>query len=533
MPITLDGTLGITTPALTVTGASTFTGNISTAGNLVFTTTGDRIIGDFSNATVANRVSFQTSTTNGNTSIPVLPNGTATVASHLYYEGTDPANSSFFQVGTIAAEQTLRADKQGTGSYRPITFYTSGSERMRIDTSGNVGIGTNSPNFGGNSVALAVNGATSSALNLKVADVGAFTASSGSGYSTVADTRASTVMGFTVGASERMRIDAAGNVGIGTVGPSQKLDVVGNIITSQSITIGSNGLYQAGSIYSDSNWGMLFRAKQASPAVAEYKWSNAADTERMRIDTSGNVGIGQPTPTANLHVRNTGGNTTFKLEYGAGGTQSNIIGANSEMSLQVSGSSIMTFYTNSAEVGRFNSSGHFLVGCTAVPNVGATPDQYGFSVSAAEVVISKNTSGTTPAIYVKTSSGANKTAITFYNGINQVGSISTSTTNTSFNPSSDRRLKDNITPIVNGLERVSKLKPVDYTWKADGVKDNGFIAQDLLETAEFANRVNPIGKAEDGSDLYGVDYMKFVSVLTAAIQELNAEVQSLKQQLGK
>jgi len=97
---------------------------------------------------------------------------------------------------------------------------------------------------------------------------------------------------------------------------------------------------------------------------------------------------------------------------------------------------------------------------------------------------------------------------------------------------SDRRLKDSITPIANGLERVSKLKPVDYIWKADGTQDNGFIAQDLLEIPEFAHRVNPIGKAEDGSDLYGVDYMKFVAVLTAAIQELNAKVTELEAKLA-
>jgi hypothetical protein len=77
-------------------------------------------------------------------------------------------------------------------------------------------------------------------------------------------------------------------------------------------------------------------------------------------DASGNVGIGQSTPTANLHVRNTGGNATFKLEYGAGGTISQIIGASSEMSLQAAGASSITAYTNGTERMRIDSSGNLL-----------------------------------------------------------------------------------------------------------------------------------------------------------------------------
>ena len=85
----------------------------SLAGNLSFTGTGNRITGDFSNATEANRVALQSSTTNGNTIIPLYPNGT----------------------GTLAGLSTPTV---------PMVFNTNGSERMRIDTSGNVGIGASS-----------------------------------------------------------------------------------------------------------------------------------------------------------------------------------------------------------------------------------------------------------------------------------------------------------------------------------------------------------------------------------------------------
>ena len=62
---------------------------IDSSGNINIATAGARITGDFSNATVANRVAFQSSTTNGATDIPIIPNGTATNARHFYYSTND------------------------------------------------------------------------------------------------------------------------------------------------------------------------------------------------------------------------------------------------------------------------------------------------------------------------------------------------------------------------------------------------------------------------------------------------------------
>ena len=67
--------------------------------------------------------------------------------------------------------------------------------------------------------------------------------------------------------------------------------VTGSFFGSKSIRIGSGGSYQAGSIYSDGNWGMIFRAAQASPNQAYYRWADSGDTELMRIDTSGNLDV--------------------------------------------------------------------------------------------------------------------------------------------------------------------------------------------------------------------------------------------------
>ena len=133
---------------LNVTGTTTFTGGItipsvSISGNATFTGTGNRIYGDFSNATIANRVAFQTSTTNGNSNLSIIPNGTSTTAALNAYNNQDPTNASYIAVGTggSGTEAQIISGIRGTGTYLPLTFYTNNLQRMRLDTSGNLGIG--------------------------------------------------------------------------------------------------------------------------------------------------------------------------------------------------------------------------------------------------------------------------------------------------------------------------------------------------------------------------------------------------------
>jgi hypothetical protein len=210
---------------------------LTNSGNLAFTGTGNRITGDFSNATAANRVAFQTSTVDGNTIIAVIPNGTATGASLLLENSSGLVNASFLQATIDTASASIRSGIRGTGTYLPMTFFTGGSERVRIDTSGNVGIGTSSPttalSLDKTNVAfrgqLTINGGSTGTSQITLYKgttsdtdlVGQLYAINTQNSVSLSAYKADGVLLLeTNGNTERMRIDSAGNVGIGTSSPN-------------------------------------------------------------------------------------------------------------------------------------------------------------------------------------------------------------------------------------------------------------------------------------------------------------------------
>jgi hypothetical protein len=107
--------------------------NQQITGNVAFQGTGNRITGDFSNA-LASRVAFQTSTTNGNTILSVLPNGTAFTSSLDVFNSSDTANHTRFRFLISNTENRLGDTIVGTGTYLPMTFYTGGSETARFSS---------------------------------------------------------------------------------------------------------------------------------------------------------------------------------------------------------------------------------------------------------------------------------------------------------------------------------------------------------------------------------------------------------------
>jgi hypothetical protein len=110
-----------------------------------------------------------------------------------------------------------------------------------------------------------------------------------------------------------------------------------------------------------------------------------------------------------------------------------------------------------------------------------------------------------------------------------VGNITTTSSTTAYNTSSDYRLKENVTPMVGALDKVALLKPITYKWKVDGSSGEGFIAHELAEVIPDCVSGEKDAVDEEGKPVYqGVDTSFLVATLTAAIQEQQTIINDLK-----
>lgn len=128
----------------------------------------------------------------------------------------------------------------------------------------------------------------------------------------------------------------------------------------------------------------------------------------------------------------------------------------------------------------------------------------------------------------------NTSAVVFKNSADAlIGSISLTGSATSYNTTSDYRLKENQLPIKDAVEKLLNLKPCTYTWKTDGSQGEGFYAHELQKVVPLAVTGTKDGLNEDGTPNYqSVDLSKLVPLLTAALQEAWLEIKWLKSQIS-
>jgi hypothetical protein len=263
----------------------------------------------------------------------------------------------------------------------------------------------------------------------------------------------------------------------------------------------------------------------------------AADGTVVYENASGNVGIGTSSPGSKLEISasnpvftiyntNTGDNgITWESDAASGASRAslflNYVNFELRMAAGASGGSyFQSFYTNGSERARIDSSGALLVNTTSATGT------VNFSVAA-------DTTTKNPMSVVNTrATAATDFSILFYRAGNIVGSVQTSLSATSYVTSSDYRLKEYIQPMTGALAKVAALKPVTYKWKSDGSNGQGFVAHELAEVVPDAVTGEKDAVNEDGSiKPQGIDTSFLVATLTAAIQELKAEVDSLRAQV--
>lgn len=264
----------------------------------------------------------------------------------------------------------------------------------------------------------------------------------------------------------------------------------------------------------DTNTGVFF------PAADTIAWTTGG-TERMRADSSGNVGIGTSSPTfasgGGLQVKNAGF-TSVRV------TSSSSTGIDFAQDTSANGymynrdNAALIFGTNNTERARIDSSGNLLVGTTSTIGTNGK-----FCIVA--------TGGATNDFYV-TKPSVNQyynPAIFLNNAGTNVGYIQCSTTATTYSTSSDYRLKHDIEPMTGALAKVAQLKPVTYKWNSNNSTSQGFIAHELQAVIPDAVVGEKDAVDAEGNPQYqGIDTSFLVATLTAAIQELKAEVDALK-----
>ena len=270
--------------------------------------------------------------------------------------------------------------------------------------------------------------------------------------------------------AEAMRIDANGNVGIGTISPTQKLHLVGS---GDTMMLVNDGTY-------NSFFGTISGQTRVSNDNTIPIVFATNSTERMRIDSSGNLLVGKTSADFNNSTRGNveiSGSGSAILALEAGSTNDYIFNDGTNFEILAGSGQGIRFYTNgSNERARIDSSGALLVGTTSAAATAGIGTKI-IPNTDAPYISTVGTFSTNSAYgYYLYSTGAG--AFRCYIGYG--GTIYA--TSTSITAISDASLKENVRDLDKGLDTILALKPRRFDWKnGDGNDIMGFVAQEVEE----------------------------------------------------
>ena len=350
-------------------------------------------------------------------------------------------------------------------------------------------------------------------------------------------------------------IDSSEKVGIGTTSPSSLLHIAGTSGTLARI-VGTNAssdvrlLFDAGGTTGQIQYAGASHASLADTLTLVTQGDIRtvhAGSQKVTIKSDGKVGIGTSSPAQLLHIKGGASGSSYSadsadkliLEHSdsvtmdirtpsnaqalimfSDGTRSQgLIGYNhSDDSLRFSNS-------GNSERMRINSSGTLLVGKTASSTTTA-----GFQVSANDFMSYTNTSTDTGdrLLILNQQNRSSGNLLEFRTQGSNVGIISlNSSGNMVYGGTSDYRLKENLKPIENGLDRLNQLNPVSFDWKETGINSEGFIAHEVQEIFTDA-----VSGEKDGEHMQQLDYGRITPLLVKAIQEQQTQIDALQSEIN-
>jgi hypothetical protein len=442
--------------------------------------------------------------------------GTATTAAVTAQFGNTGNVVTFIDSGATGNFGVVGANAMG--------FYTNGSEKMRLDSSGNLGLGVTPSAWDSGFKAIdvaAVSAFTGSATGTDVWNNTRVTASAAI-YKTTAEASfyrqftgqhvwynaPSGTAGDPITFTQAMTLTAAGDLGIGTSSPAHPLDVVKSLNTDIVIKItnpnvgttaaaqffASNGTTQTqffhtgtnyvstgvlnqadlGGIYTASAAGLAIVADNASGSI---KFATGGTTERARIDSSG----------------------YFKASNN--GTYAGVAAGFHEFNQSLDNPPVLVLYGNNANT---TSSGMLFVETAR----NTTNNTY-YAIS-----------------YYNTGAAAYKFRV--------ADSGDVTNTNNSYGAISDVKLKENVTDATPKLEKLNQVRVVNFNMIGSEQKQLGVIAQELEQI--FPGMVSESADRDaEGNDLgtktKSVKYSVFVPMLIKALQEQQAIIEQLKARL--
>ena len=375
----------------------------------------------------------------------------------------------------------------------------------------------------------------------------------------------------------RFTIKSGGDVGIGETNPSSFLHLKKSDATTYDATDADGQVGIGPTIYlenpANSNitvGGQIVFGMRSTEAQARIGATGGAspeltfgtgDVERMRIDSNGRVGIGTDNPNTPVQVQNNSDTDYNPLSAAF----NNILGLKNSTSGALN-NSIMSFTTESngewyiggvqnssnnasdfvfvsrdsgsrAERMRITSNGdinHHTSGLFKIYRFNSSTNPY-LNVGSIGCAYfnASSTDANAYAIVTNKDSSSTMHHICFKNINSVVGTISTSGSSTSYNTSSDYRLKDNVVEMTDATTRLKQLQPKRFNFIADAdTTVDGFLAHEVQSVVPEAITGTHDEVDDDGNPVYqGIDQAKLVPLLVKSLQEALTEIDSLKARL--